>query len=792
MTSNLVVPPSADDALCRYGAPTLVQEYEKYRQAEQKEALLAAFMTTQRDNLMQIAALSEIRSKKSKPRNIGGGSQAQADQNCPLARALLDLGVDRSIVRDEHVMNLCRRSASTWGTVPISLSSYKQTAQRLKQEASYATNQTKGGYQFMYTDKNIAKTGQKSPDWSKLRKVSTSKLKLFQSAVGFYIEGTIVGEAIQPMVGGTVLLQEASFNGHNSYVAVAFYNVLPAGLCGADAEPLLRAKFPLGATLKVAEPFFKIFRDGSRGIRVDDPSDLLVVDKMHSANSTTTTGSTSFLSDADLLKAKNKGNRFVAKKQFDAAVDVYLTALRCTPDLIPTVLSNRAQAYIFLEQWAPAFCDAAASLTIRPACKKTWARYTLTKTNLLATIAASRGKAKRPLSTNTSSDNSLHCTRDLLAKVIDSILPPSPECACEIADSARGNDLKLAGNHAFKKKDYVNAIVLYSKSLRAAGGTNRALLSNWSHCALEIGSLMDALASATASLRIAADEKAIFRLAHALALLGEYDLAIQVTNLPIPMSDRLYTLRDDSMAMKSLLEKESFRDSRCLTSSDPPTLLAHWIGPVETYVTESKGRGLRATRDIKSGEIILVERPMASVSCSVTDVPMLISFFGGNKVDMCTPTTILKAALVHRTQRDRVLSDILARLSDGDKSNPLVPLEDVALHLDVCPLLLPGHYEYMEDERGPQLSAERLEKIVYVNCHGFDPDPKVTETTQLLPAISMMNHSKKANATFLSLGKKAASTAVIVSSRPIRMGEEVCMRYLEDEAQVAEKWGKMY
>jgi tetratricopeptide (TPR) repeat protein len=792
MTSHFQVPPSADLALRRYGAPTLVQEYEKCGQTE-RQAFLAAFMSTQRDNFIQISALSELKGKKTKPRNGGGSSSttnSQADKNCPLLKALLELGVDRNSVRDENVMNMCRRYITTWGTVPTSLAQYKQTAQRLKQEVSYAKNQTKGGNQFMYTDKNIAKTGQKCPGWSNLRKVNTSKLRLFQSAIGCYIEGTIVGEAIQPMVGGTVLLQEAAVNGHIQYVLVAFYNVLPAGLCGTDAEQLLRAKFPLGATIKVAEPFFKIFRDGSRGVRVDDPSDLLV-DKPLSNNP-----STAFLSDADLLKAKNKGNRFVATKQLDAAVDVYLTALRLTPDLIPTVLSNRAQAYIFLEQWAPALCDAAASLTIRPSCKKTWARYNLTKTNLLAATAATQNKNKKSPS-NTATNDSLQCTRELLSKLVDSILPPSPECACEIVDSARGNDLKLAGNHAFKKKDYVNAIVLYSKSLRAAGGTNRALLSNWSHCALEIGCIMDALASASASLRIAADEKAIFRFAHALALLGEYDLAIQVTHLPIPMSDRLYTLQDDSVLMKNLLEKDSFRDGRCLTSSDPSTLLAHWIGPVETYDTKSKGRGLRATRDIKSGEIILVQRPIAAVSCSATDVPMLISFFGGNKVDVCAPTTILKSALVHRTQRDRVLSDILARLSDGGQNNPLVPLEDLTLHLDVCPLLLPGHYEYMEGESGPQLSAEKLsaekvENIVNVNCHGADADPKVTETTQLLPAISMINHSKKPNATFMSLGKKAGSAAVVMSSKAIRKGEEVCMRYLEDEAQVAEKWGKMY
>lgn len=193
---------------------------------------------------------------------------------------------------------------------------------------------------------------------------------LFQTSEKAYIEGTIVGEAIQPMVGGTTLIQETS---SSSCLLICFYNVLPDGIRGADAEELLEDEFPLGATLRIAEPFYKIFADGQRGIRVDTPSDLHVITK------NSTNQKRQLLSEKN---AKESGNEFVRKKQYLAAIDMYLKGLLRNPnsscseaDFVATVLSNRSQAYIQLENWTLGLCDAAASLTIRPNFNKTLARY---------------------------------------------------------------------------------------------------------------------------------------------------------------------------------------------------------------------------------------------------------------------------------------------------------------------------------------------------------------------------------------------------------------------------------
>lgn len=109
-------------------------------------------------------------------------------------------------------------------------------------------------------------------------------------------------------------------------------------------------------------PFKKILRDGSRGVRVDDPSDI----ELDCAIKRTK------LAPDDQIKLKEVGNKFAAKIQHDAASEMYTSALHQSMDDVPTVLSNSAQAFIGLQKWAPAINDAAASLTVRPFKTSEW------------------------------------------------------------------------------------------------------------------------------------------------------------------------------------------------------------------------------------------------------------------------------------------------------------------------------------------------------------------------------------------------------------------------------------
>lgn len=95
------------------------------------------------------------------------------------------------------------------------------------------------------------------------------------------------------------------------------------------------------------------------------------------------------------------------------------------------------------------------------------------------------------------------------------------------------------------------------------------------------------------------------------------------------------------------------------------------------------------------GEVILVQRPIASGSFNEDTDSSLINCYAGSKVEQAA-TVKLKAALISRCQRDRVQSQIVNALSDcGSKSDPLVPSTDLLLNLESGLLLLPRYHEFL-------------------------------------------------------------------------------------------------
>ena len=68
-------------------------------------------------------------------------------------------------------------------------------------------------------------------------------------------------------MGITTILEDAA----GDHIQLGLYNQLPGGAVGQRSLKLAQRHFPKGARVQIAEPFLKIFRDGKRGVRVDDP-----------------------------------------------------------------------------------------------------------------------------------------------------------------------------------------------------------------------------------------------------------------------------------------------------------------------------------------------------------------------------------------------------------------------------------------------------------------------------------------------------------------------------------------
>lgn len=116
--------------------------------------------------------------------------------------------------------------------------------------------------------------------------------------------------------------------------------------------------------MRIVEPFLKVFRDGSRGLRIDDPSDIIVLSRDDRAEN----------EEEALSNAKMLGNKFVGKKMYLSAYDAYLAGLR-RADLASTLLLNRSKALAMIGNWTDSLADAASSLTLQPKNTEAWSQY---------------------------------------------------------------------------------------------------------------------------------------------------------------------------------------------------------------------------------------------------------------------------------------------------------------------------------------------------------------------------------------------------------------------------------
>lgn len=242
--------------------------------------------------------------------------------NVPSRRPWLNFGVQRSAC-SQDALEHCRMflQKGQWGS-GVGDSPVQKLIQYSSIVAHQRTNpqyNAKTGNVVNTNTVNV-KTGG-TADASALRKIRYRELKLFEVSEGAYVEGKIVGEAIQPYVGGTTLIQGED----QDVLLVCFYNLLPDGLFGAAAERLLKSMLPLGATLRIKEPFYKIFTDGRRGIRVDNPRDLEIV-----------ISQSSNMSDEDreilALEKKKLGNSLVAKAFCNRCLSNWVARKRSGPN----------------------------------------------------------------------------------------------------------------------------------------------------------------------------------------------------------------------------------------------------------------------------------------------------------------------------------------------------------------------------------------------------------------------------------------------------------------------------
>lgn len=336
--------------LRRYCSPALVQEYEGLPGAARRELLAALeyVVEGERQNDMVGDLVNESSSGHVSGMFSAELERASATAADPLAQALSGRVLQRTLDR------LRKRILPKWGVqkpAPFALAMHELILNERRKELA---NPEKP--QVFSTGGTVAERSGRRHIWKSLRSISATGLPLFQVATGRVLEGKLIVDPVVS-VGITTILADD----WGSIVQLGLYNALPGGASGGAAWGLATKKFSKGTRLRIAEPYLKIFRDGNRGVRVDDPADL------------------GFDSDdmgqAGLSKTKEEGNALFAENHFHAASGAYWSGLKAGSGDVVVLLSNRAQALLKQERWTPALQDAAAAVLLDPAHKKSWLRY---------------------------------------------------------------------------------------------------------------------------------------------------------------------------------------------------------------------------------------------------------------------------------------------------------------------------------------------------------------------------------------------------------------------------------
>lgn len=794
-----------------YGNPTIKAEFQSLdRQNPVRHQILVALATTIRDNIVHSTAFDMI--DKNRP------FKKIRNKKCPIYKALVEMveiTPTCSLLNDDDIIEL-QESVSQWGRPLLhpfwtklmleeevrQFTCAKQVEGRSisgstgTSDGDGASSSAVSAPNMYFTSRSVVKHGSSlsaengTLDWSKFQKITISDLKLFESCKGCVLEGTLVTDSFTPIVGTSTLLEDERGN----VIKITLYNFLPSGVSGDDANALGKQMLPKGSRVKIAEPFYKIFRDGSRGIRVDDPNEIQVICSPKSKQQPTShknnigKGDSREHQEEILLHGKQEANRLFEKKLYFAASESYIQLLRGDDGFISTLLSNRAQASIQLGEWTEALCDAAASLTLQPNFKKSWKRY---------------WKAMLELGI-TQSDETQSCMcqdheklRNVLLLIFSSVCRDEQDHGKIMeqdilqSNGSTAEELKVKGNDAFKAGDYDKARQFYSLALQLAGGTTHAILSNWSQCAMNLNTWHDAIAASAASLRIFSQKKSVCRLAKSLILIGEPRVSVAVLEKfsdTFKKTDRLFRkLVSDANVLSS--------NNYCIEKGlhNCPDLLSNWVGKIETFQTEGKGRGVRALDDIPPGQVVLVERPIISYHLEMKG-DFVASSVGVAEYDDGSHA-LIKAAAVNRARRDGVFSSIINRLYDGSSVPPLVPFHDLFLTISSANLLLPSHHEYLPGKR-INMTPDRISEIINRNSHGiggldgankryFQHDAELGYS-ELYPGTSMFNHSTNPNCEYTKIRDKPYQC--IMTYQAVRKGEELTVRYHSDEDVVNRCW----
>ena len=621
--------------------------------------------------------------------------------------------------------------------------------------------------------------------WDELRPACFCDLRPFQVAHGRVLHCSVVGEPA-PQVGVLILAEDS----RGDLLQVQLYNQFPNGALASQMVDMVEARFQHGTKLSIAEPFLKIMKDGFRGVRVDSPADLRVETVCRSLSS-----------------LKEQGNQLAGQHQFDVAQQEYMAALALPEvDEVATLLANRAQA--FLQDMPIQAClDAAAVLILRPTHEKAWMRYAsglkeaarreprLSKELLAMSQRVATVTGSSPSITLTVQD-----TRGVLGYLLGGVVEGGgtfrvlERFTSEFGGSSQ--DFKQQANQYYKQGKKAQASGGYTLALHRTACSEQvaALLSNLSHVSLRMRESHNAIAFASAALRVLSrntslSKKSFFRLGRGLHQLGEGAL----------LSDLLQVMDgrspEEEEKLRKLMGAGRYRarlytngEARVFLEGTTPAYADAFpevvMGGLEVVLLEGRGRGVVARRRFLHCDLVVVGHALSSAVNK--DEKVFVSVVSGS-FDSDASRTRVSGMLTHAASRNNEVSWTLSQLcSEPGQRKPTVQLQELfGLSCRWLPLLGQRQCYYPPQERG-MLAASIVASTLQINSHGTGGTG-----TGVFPLAALFNHSHEPNCTYVPLivdGNIIPDMLAVVTLREVAEGEELTVSYA-DPMPERNAWG---
>ena len=603
--------------------------------------------------------------------------------------------------------------------------------------------------------------------FSKLQKIYVRDLKLFSTAKGKYLEGHLITDPFV-MTGITTYLEDDK----GDFVQLALYNMYSSE---TNKVQIAKLEFPRGLTLKISEPFYKIFRDGTRGIRIDSPNELhlgenIVKSQIKSMN-----------------EIQAEGKELFKKGELLTALKLYFKGIANYTDTVSVILNNRAQAELKLGENEEALLDSAAVLIFQD--------------NQKAKLRYKTAALKLGLVTDNINIPSIN---KVWEKALENLVAPLKLNF----ESTREN-----GNKYYRKGNYNQAKLHYTASLNDTQVC--VLLNNIALVCIKLKIFQTGIAAAAACLRITTNEKitskARYLMAKAFSLLGQFHFSKLAASGELSCRTVWENVEDAKthavkFAQNYFVYGKSF--SEILNEFAGVEICGDYVNSqlLEHRYIEGKGRGLIALRNIKPGELILVDHPISIGDFTVngkneqihSQSIQLTTMHAKNRSVKKKSHYQLLSKILQLISLDGILARKLSlleyrgKINPSDEKIPLIDLKEMEyqrLSYEVLPFM--SQNPSIIGFNTEKLSKSFIENILEINAFdwGDFTECKWLRGSALFLRISLFNHSAVPNCDTLTIGDAMA----VFCATDIEKGEELTLHYLAgcDKSQKNSfaKWG---